>query len=624
MSNDFDPYHVWLGIPPEEQPPNHYRLLGLRPFEANADVISNAVDQRRVFLRSVQAGKRAAQSQQLLNEVSAAGVVLLDAAKKAQYDAELKKKLSPRPATAARGPAGLPDPMAPLAISDLLPPQPGMATPISRGASPVATLAPARAAPVVLSAPPLSKKMKRTPSSSMVTAIVLSCAALTLAIIFLGVWWVASKGAPPTAAAAAAGSTPSAPSVSLPPSLPPTLPAHLQQAAASSQPNGEGPSAADLARAKREAVGPGTNLSAPGAATIPPPTTNLPPGVSPQPPQSASPAGSSSAAKAPSLSGRQPVPDSDALSRAEEAARKLYANELKAATKGPQQIMLANAILSAGRATQNDLVDRFALVDLARTLFIQAGDAVQALTAARLLEIEYDISRDQLLTTTIEALDLGSIIPEHRLIVTRTAAELADAATDALELERAEKLATIALQSGTKLRDAELRKQLTDKRNFIQKLLREWNTVKPSVEKLKNEPEDTAANLVAGKFYCFSVEDFYRGLPYLAASGEGPLAEAAKLDLTAQKGDAMNKYQAAQAWQKAEMKIVERDDKLAAQRRERWLLQQAAGSLAGIEQMEASKRLGQLQNVGPPAGGRKMTEAPTPVAPTMPAKKKKK
>ena len=35
----FDPYHVWLGIPREEQPPNRYRLLAITLFEANADVI---------------------------------------------------------------------------------------------------------------------------------------------------------------------------------------------------------------------------------------------------------------------------------------------------------------------------------------------------------------------------------------------------------------------------------------------------------------------------------------------------------------------------------------------------------------------------------------------------------
>src|SRR5438876_9166209 len=133
MPEQFDPYHVWLGIPPEEQPPNHYRLLGLRPLETNADVISNALDQRRSFLRSVQAGKRAAQSQQLLNEVSAAGVMLLDQAKKIRYDEELRKRLSPRPVHVAHPmAASLPDPMAPLEISDLLPKQPAAPTPVVR------------------------------------------------------------------------------------------------------------------------------------------------------------------------------------------------------------------------------------------------------------------------------------------------------------------------------------------------------------------------------------------------------------------------------------------------------------------------------------------------------------
>jgi hypothetical protein len=95
MSEKFDPYYTWLGIPPEEQPANHYRLLGLRAFEANADVISNALDQRLAHLKTLQAGKNAALSQTLLNEVSAAGACLLSREKKAQYDATLKKQLEP-------------------------------------------------------------------------------------------------------------------------------------------------------------------------------------------------------------------------------------------------------------------------------------------------------------------------------------------------------------------------------------------------------------------------------------------------------------------------------------------------------------------------------------------------
>ena len=38
----FDPYHRWLGIPPEEQPAHFYRLLGIKALEDNADVIEGS------------------------------------------------------------------------------------------------------------------------------------------------------------------------------------------------------------------------------------------------------------------------------------------------------------------------------------------------------------------------------------------------------------------------------------------------------------------------------------------------------------------------------------------------------------------------------------------------------
>ena len=53
----FDPYHRWLAIPPKDQPPNHYRLLGVELFEADPDVIENAADKQAVHLRTFQLSK---------------------------------------------------------------------------------------------------------------------------------------------------------------------------------------------------------------------------------------------------------------------------------------------------------------------------------------------------------------------------------------------------------------------------------------------------------------------------------------------------------------------------------------------------------------------------------------
>lgn len=101
-SSSFDPYYKWLGIPPVEQPPNHYRLLGINLFESDPDVIQAASDQRMIHLRSFQTGQHSSLSQKLLNETAAAKLCLLKPDRKAQYDAGLRSQLATRTPPAAR------------------------------------------------------------------------------------------------------------------------------------------------------------------------------------------------------------------------------------------------------------------------------------------------------------------------------------------------------------------------------------------------------------------------------------------------------------------------------------------------------------------------------------------
>lgn len=89
----FDPYHRWLGIPQSEQPPHHYRLLGIGLFEDDPEVIQSAADRQMAHVRTFQMGRFAADSQRLLNELSAATLCLLDDAKKRDYDLRLRRRL---------------------------------------------------------------------------------------------------------------------------------------------------------------------------------------------------------------------------------------------------------------------------------------------------------------------------------------------------------------------------------------------------------------------------------------------------------------------------------------------------------------------------------------------------
>ena len=89
---EFNPYRVWLGIPANKLPADHYSLLGLETYESDPDVIESAADKVMAFVKTFQNGKYSKQSQQLLNEIAAARVCLLNEKAKAEYDAKLRAK----------------------------------------------------------------------------------------------------------------------------------------------------------------------------------------------------------------------------------------------------------------------------------------------------------------------------------------------------------------------------------------------------------------------------------------------------------------------------------------------------------------------------------------------------
>src|SRR4051794_33372311 len=89
MPADFDAYYKWLGIPPIEQPPDHYRLLGVQAFERDRDVINNAADQRMGLLKTFATSAHGPLAEELLNQVARARICLLNPEKKDAYDRTL-------------------------------------------------------------------------------------------------------------------------------------------------------------------------------------------------------------------------------------------------------------------------------------------------------------------------------------------------------------------------------------------------------------------------------------------------------------------------------------------------------------------------------------------------------
>jgi hypothetical protein len=85
----FDPYHKWLGIPRERQPPTFYQLLGISPQEDDREVIEEAAIRQTSYLRQYQTGPHAQECARLLGEVAQARLVLLNPSRRQAYDERL-------------------------------------------------------------------------------------------------------------------------------------------------------------------------------------------------------------------------------------------------------------------------------------------------------------------------------------------------------------------------------------------------------------------------------------------------------------------------------------------------------------------------------------------------------
>lgn len=92
-SSDFDAYYVLLGIPPKDQPPNYYRLLGLEQFESDDEIISMAAERQMGYLMPHESGDHVDEVARLASEVSRARLCLLDPSKKKDYDESLAAEI---------------------------------------------------------------------------------------------------------------------------------------------------------------------------------------------------------------------------------------------------------------------------------------------------------------------------------------------------------------------------------------------------------------------------------------------------------------------------------------------------------------------------------------------------
>lgn len=145
---------AWFGVPAEDWPPNHYRLLGLNIGEADLGLIEQRVQQRISEIRRYQVKHQEA-AEEALNRLAQAFVCLTDTTQKKQYDATLNPIPTPElmPTGSRAKEVTLPLPTEPMDEPTI--PHAWLFTPGETGpGAPLAVLVEAPPAAVVVPPPP--------------------------------------------------------------------------------------------------------------------------------------------------------------------------------------------------------------------------------------------------------------------------------------------------------------------------------------------------------------------------------------------------------------------------------------------------------------------------------------
>jgi hypothetical protein len=536
-------YTKWLGIKVQDQPPTLYRLLGVDALESDLDTISYAADSRMALLRQFQIGDNAPLAEEILNELSKARVTLLNAEKKAAYDARLRQRIAAQSAA-----VGAPNtPTAPAVSS------PPRAEAIA-GPNRAAHVLPASSAVDLES---MASEFRSTSSSSVarqkkkISPLVWVAVATSIALVVGTIIVVNSlsggEDSPPANPAKAVASS----------TEPLKLPEHPVSVKPATTPSSDKPSSNPLNGEPNVVSSKPAEKITPDpipAPTVVAPQVPTPPGSekpspsppvdTPKPPVAVVPQTTDpTPAPTPDSSGNDASkklapPNADQIKRAEVAINGLYKKELAHPTKD-----FGQQLLRAAQGTKGDDAGQYTLLRKAIAVSA-ANDDIEAVNSAmESLDARFELN---VLPIWVEVLESLS----KRTDVSWKIQDVIGKAYERDDYKSAENLAELLLSSVRRAKDPAAIKTATTKVREAKAAQDEFEKAAGARLKLQERPTDPDANRIVGSFLCFVKKDWDRGVPMLALGDDDALKNVAILEREPKDdlaiGDAWNKIKGGQ------------------------------------------------------------------------------
>jgi len=597
MSGAFDPYYSWLGIAPPEQPPDHYRLLGLPRFTISPQIIDTAADRQIAHLHSLQLPPQAIEiANRLVEHIQLARHTLLNPDTRAAYDAHLRIMLGMAVTGPPVAPAAAPDyrlgpppgyqaaPPAMYAPAQVPPPPPApqLTQPVELNfAAPTPsptfeTNTPASARPTNGNRP-----AKRPPPSAIGRLIaVLVPTSVTVGLLLMFPKWFGKKNEPETV------------------NEPSRSTASLQNGNKSATPDpakktGNDPLPWDVTpnppQPPVEPIRPNPPDNSAGTdPTKPDPGKMVEPPTEPNPPKT----------EPSKPAGPRDVPTEAEIAKARKLLEDLFGADIAAAKKQIDKIALAEKLLRESGTLKAQPHEFYAVLTQVRDLAIEGGSPELVNRAVLELAVNFKITlAAERLAGLTKVAEKITVDTQQKTLATVALDAANDAATDD-DYETAIALARIAHNAAQLTSETKLKQTVLARGKELVTVRTAYQAYQAGLEKLEQSPEDGDANLAVGRWLCFVKQEFSLGAPHLIKSSDVALVELVKRE-GAETLDADATLAIADGWWDLASQRETSPDRINYLRRARMWYEKAAGSAAGLAKVKVAKRLEELPKLLP-------------------------
>jgi hypothetical protein len=237
----------------------------------------------------------------------------------------------------------------------------------------------------------------------------------------------------------------------------------------------------------------------------------------------------------------------------------------------------------------------------ARELAVQAGDADTALAAVEALDLAFEVNAGALKAAALSGLARSAKLPDDLLTLARRTREWAEEESESENYAAAEKAWTAAGAAARKAGDSGLAASATVRAKEVAVLRSRFEAVKTHRETLIQNPGDAPANQAVGQYLCFVRRRWEAGLPLLAKAVDPALKALARREL-ASPSDTEARIAAGDGWWDHAAKAKGEAAGASRERAAHWYAL-ALPATAGVEKLRIQKRLEEMEATALKASG---------------------